>query len=245
MHLLGTGAAASDAHRTTAMVALTVGDNAVLIDCGGDVLQRAMMAGIPVENISAVILTHEHPDHIGGWALLVEKLWLHGRRKAIPVYGPASALEQAAATFAIYNTERWEGLPKTDWHPVALGEPVEFLQVGPLLFTGAPGEHGVPCLATRVDNTTTGASVCYSSDTKPAPAVASLASGCRVLVHEAGGENSVHSTPAEAAEIARAAHVEHLVLIHLPPGVRNDDLAEARSIFPSIELGEELGKYDF
>jgi len=66
LHLLGTGAGATDAHRTTTMIAVSTATDAVLVDGGGDVLQRAMQAGIPVENIRAVILTHEHPDHVGG-----------------------------------------------------------------------------------------------------------------------------------------------------------------------------------
>ena len=89
---------------------------AVLVDCGGDVLQRAMQAGIPIENIRAVILTHEHPDHVGGWALFVEKVWLHGRRVPIPVYGPDPALVQAERNFGIYDTARWEGVPEVFWN---------------------------------------------------------------------------------------------------------------------------------
>ena len=245
LHLLGTGAPASDPHRTTTMVAFSTESDAVLVDCGGDVLQRAMQAGIPVENIRAVILTHEHPDHVGGWALLLEKVWLHGRSEPIPVFGPVSALDQADRNFASYNTERWDGLPEVQWNEVALEEGVEFLTVGSLRFTASPGSHGVPCMAVRVDNGDTGGAVCYSSDTRPCAAITKLASGCDILVHEASGDNPVHSTAEEAASVAKDAGCGRLVLVHLPSGMTDADLVAARSDFAATELGEELGKYTF
>jgi len=227
------------------MLAFSTETDAVLVDCGGDALQRSMAAGIPVENIRAVILTHEHPDHVGGWALLIEKLWLHGRRDPIPVYGPKAALVQAESNFATYNTERWEGVPKTIWHDVELAEGVEFLEVGPLKFTGSPADHGVPCLAIRVDNTDSGASVCYSSDTKPSQNIARLGRGCDIVVHEASGQHPVHSSAEQAAQIARDAGCKRLVLVHLPPGMSENDLSTARSIFAATELGSELAEYSF
>src|SRR4051794_752484 len=80
LHLLGTGAALSEPHRTTTMLAIDDSVSAVVVDCGGDVVQRLLAAGIPVGRISALIVTHEHPDHVGGFALLMERLWLAGRR---------------------------------------------------------------------------------------------------------------------------------------------------------------------
>lgn len=245
LHLLGTGAGATDAHRTTTMVAFSTADEAVLVDCGGDVLQRAMQAGIPVGNISAVILTHEHPDHVGGWALFVEKVWLNGRRHPIPVYGPAEALDQAERTFATYNTSGWTGLPEAIMHTVPMEEGFEFLRLGPLRFKSTPGNHGVPSIAVRVDNVDSGQSVCYSSDTRPSEEISRLASGCYILVHEANGENPVHSTPEQAARIARESACQRLVLVHLPAGMTDEHLSDARTVFPTIELGEELAEYAF
>jgi ribonuclease Z len=227
------------------MVGVSSAAGAVLIDCGGDVLQRAMAAGIDVADVSAVILTHEHPDHVGGWPLLMEKLWLHGRKEPIPVFGPEPALLQAQRCFAIFNTKNWKGLPDVLWNPVPLDEQVEFLTVGPLVFTSSPTDHGVPGIAVRVDNSDSSASICYSSDTRPSPVVARLAEGCDVLVHEANGVNPVHSTAEEAAEIARSADAGRLVLVHLPPGLSEDDLGAAKQIFADLELGEELATYLF
>ena len=94
LYTLGTGAAVSDPFRSTTMLAVEAAQGVILIDCGGDVGQRAMAAGIPLDWIEALILTHEHPDHVAGFPLLMEKLWLSGRNKSLPVYGIGAALEQ-------------------------------------------------------------------------------------------------------------------------------------------------------
>src|SRR5688572_14593911 len=107
LHLLGTGAAFSDASRTTTMLAFA-GETVIVVDCGGDVVQRLLAAQIDLERIEALILTHEHPDHVGGFPLFMEKIWLSGRRRPIHVLGPDAALEQAKKIFGAFNTSGWK-----------------------------------------------------------------------------------------------------------------------------------------
>ena len=64
LHLLGTGAGYSEPHRTTTMLALQDDDNLVVIDCGGDVVQRMLAAGLNPLNLRHMILSHSHPDHL-------------------------------------------------------------------------------------------------------------------------------------------------------------------------------------
>jgi len=245
LHLLGTGAPASDPHRTTTMLAFETDDRAVLIDCGADVIHRALRAGLRVDQIAALILTHEHPDHVGGFSLFVEKMWLFGRSESIPVYGPQAALDQARGNFESYNTERWEAIPDLEWHPISLDEGAAFLEVDELAFSSSPTDHGVPCVAVRVDNRRTGASICYSSDTRPCESVIRLSTGCDILVHEAGGDNPVHTTIDQAAEVAHRAGCPRLILVHLPEGHTEADLVNARKLVGDVSLGEEMGSVGF
>ncbi|HEX6912510.1 MAG TPA: MBL fold metallo-hydrolase, partial [Longimicrobium sp.] len=80
VHLLGTGAGVSGPERTTTMLAFESGGHAVVVDCGGDAIQRLMAAGVDPAGIEALIVTHEHPDHVAGFPLFMEKIWLLGRR---------------------------------------------------------------------------------------------------------------------------------------------------------------------
>ena len=245
LHLLGTGAAVSDAHRTTTMLAFTSGKSTLVVDCGGDVVQRLLAAGIPLDNIEALMVTHEHPDHVGGFPLFMEKIWLAGRRRPIAVYGIEPAIRQARTIFEAFNTSTWTGMPSIDWHEIPLKPDSPVLHDGTWRVTASPVKHAVPTIGLRVEETSSGTIVAYSCDTEPAPSVVDLARNADILIHEATGEGRGHTTKEHAARAARDAGAKRLLLVHLPPGVRDADLADARKLFPETELGEELGAYTF
>lgn len=50
--------------RLRASVLISEGDTRILIDCGPDLRQQLIRTGI--NNLSGILLTHEHYDHIGG-----------------------------------------------------------------------------------------------------------------------------------------------------------------------------------
>lgn len=244
LHLLGTGAALSSGARTTTMLAVAVPGSVLLIDCGGDAAQRMLAQGIALDELEAVVLTHEHPDHIGGFPLLVERLWLAGRRHPLPVHGPEETLKRARRLWETFDTSGWEGVPELEWQPVALEQSAKVLTSDAWRVTAAPGEHSVPSIALRCEHRGTESAVAYSADTRPTGAVVRLAAGADLLVHEAtGGEGGGHSSAEAAAEIAAEAGVARLVLVHLPP--ETPDLEMARRSFTPIELGEDGGRYDF
>lgn len=244
LHLLGTGAAVSDPHRTTTMLACTSERNTLVVDCGGDVVQRLLEAGIHLETISALIVTHEHPDHVSGFPLFMEKIWLAGRKKPIPVYGIRPALDQAARVLEAFDTSSWD-LPEIIWNEVEMEESAAVLDDEVWRVVASPGRHGVPVVGLRITARNTGKSVTYSCDTEPFAPIERLARDADILVHDATGEGPGHSSPQQAAEIARDAAVQRLILVHLPPGLTEDDLEAARSIFSPTDVGEELGTYAF
>ncbi len=245
LHLLGTGAALSDASRTTTMLAFQYERSSVVVDCGGDVVQRLLAAGVPLEGIEALIITHEHPDHVSGFPLFMEKIWLAKRRRPIPVYGPADGLDQARRIFEAFDTSGWEGLPEIRWKEVRLREGAAVLESERWRITAAPGEHSVPVIGIRVEDLQGEGIVVYSSDTERSDAIARLADGADILVHEASGDFSGHTSVEDAAHVARQANVGRLILVHLPPDVSDADLEDARKSFPHVELGEDGGKYEF
>jgi ribonuclease Z len=252
LHLLGTGAAISDAHRTTTMLA--VSDDAapprtLVIDCGGDVLQRLQACGRPIDSVDALIVTHAHMDHTSGFPLLMEKAWLDGRDRPLPVVGIEPALAQAERLWAAYEPVHsgWEGIPPIDWREVPHEPGASVWDEAPWTITATPVDHGdTPNVGLRFEHDPTGRVLAYSCDTAPSERVVDLARNADVLVHEANGETTDnHSSAAGAAEVAQQAGVDRLFLVHLPPGDKSTDLKEARSIFPHTDLGEELGSYTF
>jgi ribonuclease Z len=247
LHFLGTGSAVTDPHRTTTMLALHDPGSVIIVDCGGDVVQRVQACGLDLEEITAVILTHEHPDHVAGFPLMIQKLWLAGRKEPLPIYGILPALTQASKCLDAFDTSEWEGLPEIQWMEVPYEASVKVFENAQWLVTATPALHGVPNIALRFEHRPTAAACAYGSDTAPSGEIASFARGATVLAHEATGDLPGHSTASGAAQVAAAAGVEVLYLVHLPheSELGATHLAAAREIFPQTFKAGELEQIRF
>jgi ribonuclease Z len=243
LHLLGTGGVVTGPGRTTVMLAFTHGGSTLVVDCGGDVVHRLLACGIDPETVDALIVTHEHPDHVNGLPLLLEKVWLAGRERPLPIYGIEPALAQAKRLIDAYPHGGWKQKPPLEWHTVAQEQGAPVLETERWRVTAAPGTHSVPVIGVRVEDPAGGGSVAYSCDTERSDAVSRLARGATVLVHEAGGGGNGHTSAEDAARVAHEARVDRLVLVHLPDEL--PDLSPALGIFADTEFGEDSGRYEF
>ncbi len=245
--VLGSSASVPDADHDTVGLALRGSDWAILIECGGSPLQKMAQLGIGLEELEALILSHQHPDHIYGLPALVQGLWIGGRENPLPIYGPAQALDRAKALLELLDLSDREGMFPVEWHPVPLREGREVGRWGEILISAAPMVHGSnDTLALRFENTDTGRAAVYSADTEPCAALVRLAAGADLLLHEATGEHPGHSTPAEAAEVAREAGVARLALIHYPVrGVNLEAWRLQAAEFPGpVMLAREGDRYE-
>jgi len=82
--------------------------------------------------------------------------------------------------------------------------------------------------------------VAYSCDTEPCEEITALGTEADILIHEANGDKRGHTSIAAAADVAVAARVKELILVHLPPDPSNEELVAANEIFSPIRFGEEL-----
>ncbi len=94
-----------------------------------------------------------------------------------------------------------------------------------------------------------GRKLVLTGDTAPSPLVVQAAHAADLLVHEASflaneaerARETMHSTAAEAAEIARLAQVRQLALTHVSPRYFGPELAdEAREIFPDTVVPRDF-----
>ncbi len=215
--VLGTAASVPDAGHDTIGYVLRGAGWAVLIDCGGSPLYKLAHLGIQREELEAVVLTHGHADHIYGLPMLVQGLWLGGREAPLPIYGPGQTLDRARQLLELFDLAERDETFEIQWKQIPLRENREILSPHGITITASPVIHGSEdAVALRLDHLATGRSLVYSSDTEPAPALVRLAAGANLLIHEAAGEAAGHSSPAQAAEVAREAGVERLVLTHYP-----------------------------
>jgi len=86
--LLGTGGPRPDPDRQGPATLVTVGNRHLLFDAGRGVATQIVRAGVTLEQIDAIFLTHHHFDHTGGLGDLLMATWNLGRTRPLPVYGP-------------------------------------------------------------------------------------------------------------------------------------------------------------
>ncbi len=247
VHLLGTGAALSDSGRTTTMLAVEGGSSLHLVDCGGDAAHRLLASGLDLARLSDLIVTHEHADHVAGFPLLMERLWLAGIGASFAVRGIRTALDQARRIHDSFDIDTWPNYPALDYREFPHEEGALVLEDDDFVVRAAPGRHSVPVVGLRFESKRSGRVLAYSCDTEYEPAIVRLAEGADLLLHEASGVAPGHSTAASAGRVAREAGVARLVLVHLPPlgGKEGQWLDEARESFPGAVLGHDGDRIEF
>ena len=226
------------------MLAVTAADNTLVIDCGGDLAHRMLVHGLNPVAMNALIITHEHPDHVAGFPLFMAKIWLMGRTAPLPVFGSPEALDQARRCMAAFRTDGWT-LPDVEWNELPLPTTRPVAINGVFEVQTAPGVHGVPVAGIDIRTTGSEARMTYSCDTEPCAGIVDLARDTELLVHEANGAGRGHSSIIQAAQVARDAGASRLVLVHLPSNPGIEELTTAQSVFPATTTGCDGMTIDF
>jgi ribonuclease Z len=215
---LGTSNAVPDLNHENTHLALVGEQRLLLIDCVNNPIVRLSQAGLDVHDLTDLLLTHFHPDHISGVPSLLMNCWLLGRTRPLHIYGLQDTLERIVKMMELYEWSRWPGFYPVEFHQVPAQElclAIENPEFG--LYT-SPVCHMVPCIGIRIEFPRSGQVVAYSCDTEPCPQVVKLAAHADLLIHEATGAGFGHTSAAQAGEIARQAGAKELYLIHYPTG---------------------------
>ncbi len=201
------------------------------LDAGPGTLAN-LQRHVRLDDLDAVVLSHEHPDHRSDVEGLAVALSLSGYRRGLrpvgadpderttlPVYAPAGLAGQ------VYH----DGSPALAWHEVADGDRI---RVGRLGLAFSRTDHGPPTLAVRVDGD--GACLGYSADSGPGWSLEALGTGLDLALCEATycardeGRNQ-HMSARQAATSAVDAGARHLVVTHRWPTVSPEEIFEEAS----------------
>lgn len=86
--LLGTGGPRPDPTRQGPATLVQASRSSLLFDAGRGVATQLARAGVRVEDLDAVFITHHHYDHIGGLGDIIMAAWNNGRTEPLPIIGP-------------------------------------------------------------------------------------------------------------------------------------------------------------
>jgi ribonuclease Z len=264
--MIGTGAAAN-ADRCHACIAIQTGPaHTLLLDAGSgiEVVRNLKRAGISLDSIEDIFLSHRHSDHIGGLELLLLHCGLHalntGRHaNAVEVYGSALVLDVARQVIDSMGSvaprlfgQVGERLGWTALTPDAAVDVHSGVRLRPFAVDHAPPDGSCWGCTVELDSNGRRLTIFYSGDTRPTPELLRHAQGADIVLHECGGLDAHaervhhvgHSTAGDAARLAAAVGASQLVLYHLPSADNAEELREEaqRSFAGRVLVADDLDR---
>jgi len=118
---LGTGGSVPTTKRSTVAIALRIGPEVILFDCGEGTQRQLMASSVSFMRISRVFLTHHHGDHFLGLPGLIQSMNFYGRSAPLDVYGPSGT---AKMTKAMLELGIFDLRYEVDGHDLAPGDEV-------------------------------------------------------------------------------------------------------------------------
>ncbi|MDQ0190221.1 MBL fold metallo-hydrolase [Alicyclobacillus cycloheptanicus] len=198
----------------------------ILLDCGSGVLAQLFhICDIP--DLTGVVITHHHHDHVADLGVLSYSLLLARlrgtRTEELPFYMPPGEA-------SLMRSLRGEPL-------IALREIDEtsHVNVGDVTISFARTIHPVPCLAVRMEHN--GKRFVFSADSAQSDTLTAFAADADLFLCEASmyagqeeeAKRTGHLTAPQAGQTAAAAGARKLVLTHYPHYGDHNDLREQAS----------------
>ena len=243
--LLGTGAALPNAQHENTYMLLDGPHAAILNDCAGNPIGRLEHAGVALDRLESVIITHIHPDHTYGLPSLLMGMWLAGRTRPLHIYALGSVAKRLQAILENFEWGEWPGFYAVTFHAIDDAPGAHVIDNADFRIDAWRTKHMVPTIGLRIENKTNGYVTAYSCDTEPCANVLELAQGADLLIHEAAGATPGHSSAAQAGEAGRVSGARKLALIHyLVPADLQALAREAQSTFGApVDVTQDFDEY--
>ena len=241
--ILGSGSPEAYVRRASSGYLVDVGTECILFDCGGGVFDNLLRAGRQPSDVTHIIFTHLHSDHMMDYARLIHAAWDEGG-DPIKIFGPTPiraitdgyfgpegvlAHDLRARTELPQSQEVWQARggtlprpwPEPEVHEITAGESIEG---NGWRIDSVIAPHAQPlleCMAFAL--THEGKKFVYSGDTGLCSEVSALANRADLLLHWCYRLDGVEATPLMAAttptpseigRMAKQAQVRSLILTH-------------------------------
>ena len=212
--VLGSGPALASEDRDNTYFLFESVAGSLFIDCAGSPFHKLLKVGADPNELTGIILTHSHPDHLYGLPSLVHELWLHGRRDTLHIFANESTHRVSRDLLDVFQL-RSKPFP-LEYHMIPNDEEYPLLETDRYLVHTTPVRHEVPTCGVRITSFETGKVAVFSADTSPCPELISLARGADLLFHECSVDepHPFHSTPEGVGEVAAEADVGQVILVH-------------------------------
>jgi ribonuclease BN (tRNA processing enzyme) len=197
---------------------LRVGDTAIWMDCGNGTFGH-LQQHIAPEDLTAVVLTHGHPDHCADIYGLHVLLRYGLEIGSLPVYAPEGLDKQLGALVSDWGDT-------FDWRTIG---DEDATRIGEIDLRFSRTDHPPPTYAIEAE--AGGKRLVYTADTGPEWSVDAFTPGADLVLSEASylhehRRSSIHLSARQAGTAAREARAKRLILTHLWPFVDHEAVLE-------------------
>jgi ribonuclease Z len=262
--LLGTGTPNPAPDHSGPAVAIVSGETVYIVDSGPGVVRRAVQAGIEMNQLTRVFITHLHSDHTVGLPDLIFTPAVAGRLAPIEIYGPPGVRAMVENIMRAWREDmdmRLHGLEPSvkeayvvHVHEIKPGEVYRDASVRVTAFS-VPHGSWKHAFGYRFDGG--GKSIVISGDTTFSENLIAAAKGCDILIHEFYSQKGLeartpdwqryhsafHTSAVDLGKIAARVQPKKLVLYHeLPMGQTPEEvIGEIRQNFAGeVIYGKDL-----
>lgn len=217
--IVGCGTAAPDGERACSGYWLANGDCRILFDCGPGVVHNLARFQLPWPQLTHLVVSHFHNDHIGDVPMLLFALQYGTRplrRAPFTVIGPVGIRARMDAMAAAFGEHVSAPTFPLEIREIRDGDTVD---AGAIELRAMHTPHTPASLAyrARAADYTMG----YTGDTGPSEPVGDFMRGVDDLIAECSLPDDealdIHLSPASLASLARRANPRRLVLTHVYP----------------------------
>ena len=241
--ILGSGSPEAYARRASSGYLVEIGDDTILFDCGGGVFDNLLRSGRKPSDITHIIFSHLHSDHMMDYARLVHAAWDEGGAP-IKVFGPAPITAITQGYFGPNGVLSHDLRARTELKPsqevwLARGGTLPRPWPAPELSEITPGDtingatwavescdvpHAQPALSCMgFALTHQGQKFVYSGDAGLCDPLERLCQDADLLLHwcyrldgqtASATMQAMTPTPSQIAEMAKRSGVKRLLLTH-------------------------------
>jgi len=259
---LGTGCDYSSKDREVTCILVECGYDKVLLDCCPGILRQLDAINIDPIEIGSIFLSHTHGGHFLGFPLFIFGSLPKGRKDPLLVMAPEGMKRVIDTVLDLIYPKYMKAVRQRfeiEISEIDTGGFSEKKINDRIKITTAPIDHDIPTLGCCLEFLDYGIKIAYSSDTRKCKNMETLAKNANFLIHDATFEHAAvkwaeeraHSTVRQAAEIARDASVEVLILVHMHhtrydrENIEKLYLKEAKEVFNGeVLIPKDLNKVD-
>jgi len=140
---LGTSSVFPTKDRNHSCIALDIGPETILFDCGEGTQRQIRIAKLSPMKISKILITHWHGDHVLGLAGLLQSFQMSDRKKQLDIFGPKGTKEHLKHMLKAFEIKVGFKINILEIDPK---KPTKVFETKDYELWAAKMQHPVPCI---------------------------------------------------------------------------------------------------